>query len=428
MEASLEARRPSISSQFFGDTMGMDPNWSLHGWDSGLSSMLNLGSADSDALLGFETLLSSKAMQLDDLLDPFASTHTEMQIDMQVKACFYPPSSSTQTKAPSTPSITTPPSDSDRHDTPLKVPLDRADGVFEERYASRDQGQGLPFGYVWTPPSQQSALLWNTLENASNSPIRGATNLASSGGGIMSQTTVWPETNGATLHEMVSQTMTSAQAPPIMPHHAASIPDLDSAFAQTNEPLASWPCLLPRRPSDALNGEVRHDPLASVDSERLLKLYSLAPLPASPQLMPDVVTPMASKALVEQNALEKVSLAASAGIVSANEQSIGVKRKMTIVAGLPALNNKGLGADRQYECPTCHKTFERAYNRKMHMATHEAIENRLKPFVCPVPGCGKKFARKHDKNRHHLGVHLRARKVNGCASPSAPSVAYPVAE
>lgn len=67
---------------------------------------------------------------------------------------------------------------------------------------------------------------------------------------------------------------------------------------------------------------------------------------------------------------------------------------------------------KMYECPKCYRMFVRAYNLKKHMETHEAFENRVRPFKCPFDGCGKSFCRKHDMNRHYTGVHFGIRKTH----------------
>ncbi|PWN54155.1 hypothetical protein IE53DRAFT_305203, partial [Violaceomyces palustris] len=58
----------------------------------------------------------------------------------------------------------------------------------------------------------------------------------------------------------------------------------------------------------------------------------------------------------------------------------------------------------------CNKPFERHFNLKTHMLTHEDPENRQKNFICPLESCSKAFARKHDRDRHHKTVHLKTPK------------------
>lgn len=64
-------------------------------------------------------------------------------------------------------------------------------------------------------------------------------------------------------------------------------------------------------------------------------------------------------------------------------------------------------ADGNYECTVegCGKLFNRSYNYRAHMETHDA--DRVHPFVCAVPDCTKRFRRKTDLQRHHQSVHIK---------------------
>ncbi|TEB39331.1 hypothetical protein FA13DRAFT_1620302 [Coprinellus micaceus] len=70
---------------------------------------------------------------------------------------------------------------------------------------------------------------------------------------------------------------------------------------------------------------------------------------------------------------------------------------------------------KKYKCPSCPRSFARAYNLKTHMGTHDP--NRLKPHVCPHRSCGRSFSRKHDLGRHLVSIHrdetLSAKKTIG---------------
>lgn len=63
--------------------------------------------------------------------------------------------------------------------------------------------------------------------------------------------------------------------------------------------------------------------------------------------------------------------------------------------------------DGNYECTVdgCGKLFNRSYNYRAHMETHDA--DRVHPFVCALPDCMKRFRRKTDLQRHHQSVHLK---------------------
>lgn len=63
--------------------------------------------------------------------------------------------------------------------------------------------------------------------------------------------------------------------------------------------------------------------------------------------------------------------------------------------------------DGNYECTVdgCGKLFNRSYNYRAHMETHDA--DRVHPFVCALPDCMKRFRRKTDLQRHHQSVHIK---------------------
>jgi hypothetical protein len=65
--------------------------------------------------------------------------------------------------------------------------------------------------------------------------------------------------------------------------------------------------------------------------------------------------------------------------------------------------------DANFKCkvPGCGKFFNRSYNYRAHMETHDS--GRVYPFPCPIEGCTKKFVRKTDLNRHHQSVHMKDR-------------------
>ena len=59
-------------------------------------------------------------------------------------------------------------------------------------------------------------------------------------------------------------------------------------------------------------------------------------------------------------------------------------------------------AEANHECEICHKFFERRYNYRAHMATHDP--DRAHPHKCEVEWCDRKFVRKTDLMRHHQSV------------------------
>ncbi|ROT34943.1 hypothetical protein SODALDRAFT_321039 [Sodiomyces alkalinus F11] len=76
-------------------------------------------------------------------------------------------------------------------------------------------------------------------------------------------------------------------------------------------------------------------------------------------------------------------------------------------------------ANFQCEVPGCGKLFNRNYNFKAHMETHD--KNREYPFPCQVEGCRKKFVRRTDLQRHHSSIHAKEKnhKCDYCGRPFA---------
>ncbi|KAF2162521.1 hypothetical protein M409DRAFT_69100 [Zasmidium cellare ATCC 36951] len=58
-------------------------------------------------------------------------------------------------------------------------------------------------------------------------------------------------------------------------------------------------------------------------------------------------------------------------------------------------------------CDKCGKLFQRSYNLKAHMDTHDP--HREQPHACHYPGCKRRFVRRTDLIRHERSVHLRER-------------------
>jgi hypothetical protein len=60
-----------------------------------------------------------------------------------------------------------------------------------------------------------------------------------------------------------------------------------------------------------------------------------------------------------------------------------------------------------YSCHVCKKLFQRSYNHKTHMETHNP--NRKKEHLCPHKDCDKLFVRKTDLERHRNSVHKKSK-------------------
>lgn len=183
----------------------------------------------------------------------------------------------------------------------------------------------------------------------------------------------------------------------------------DTQAQSDTQPLSTLPCVLPMYPSQTMVTSLQQ--MLSASQTQYQPLFSTSPMSNYTEPLVKVVAPVITKDTVAQTGLASVSLSMATGNSVMAQRSISADRpSATTETGI--LPTKKKNAPRLYECPTCFKVFDRAYNRKMHMTTHEAIEKRLRPFKCPWPECGKQFARKHDMNRHYLGVHLKARKTS----------------
>lgn len=195
--------------------------------------------------------------------------------------------------------------------------------------------------------------------------------------------------------------------------------------AQTHsdiQSLSTLPCVLPIHPSHTT--ETQMQDLFSTPATQFQPLFSTAATPNYVDPLVKVVAPVITKDAVAQTGLASVSLSMASGNQMMARRSISVDRPSAIT-DMGLIQTKKKSTQRLYECPTCFKVFDRAYNRKMHMTTHEAIEKRLRPFKCSWPDCGKEFARKHDMNRHYLGVHLKARKSTGATTRSKQKLFSP---
>ncbi|WFD30110.1 hypothetical protein MSPP1_001126 [Malassezia sp. CBS 17886] len=205
---------------------------------------------------------------------------------------------------------------------------------------------------------------------------------------------------------------------------AVPLTQMVSAVAEMNSQsplmsLSSLPCTLPLD-MGAFSYKCEPDEQLLPGVERpLYSTSGAAPMPESARAL---VSPVIAREAAVQARITSMSLSVTRGADGVARKVFAAKRspEHASVTELSILARKGAHPRRLYECPICHKMFERAYNRKMHMTTHEAMENRLKPFICPFRGCGKQFARKHDKNRHYQGVHLRARKTVAATAVMSP--------
>jgi uncharacterized Zn-finger protein len=65
-------------------------------------------------------------------------------------------------------------------------------------------------------------------------------------------------------------------------------------------------------------------------------------------------------------------------------------------------------------CEQCGKLFQRTYNLRAHMETHDP--KRSQPHACWYDDCDKRFVRRTDLVRHEQSVSMRAIRSNDCAN------------
>ncbi|KAI8596537.1 hypothetical protein EDD21DRAFT_296406, partial [Dissophora ornata] len=76
-------------------------------------------------------------------------------------------------------------------------------------------------------------------------------------------------------------------------------------------------------------------------------------------------------------------------------------------------------AAKRFSCihPGCDRQFARLFNLHTHERTHDPLQ--VRPFVCSVAVCSKRFSRKHDLQRHEASVHKGERNYR-CPTCSKP--------
>lgn len=66
------------------------------------------------------------------------------------------------------------------------------------------------------------------------------------------------------------------------------------------------------------------------------------------------------------------------------------------------------------QCDRCGKLFQRSYNLKAHLETHDP--NRSQPHMCDYIDCDKRFVRRTDLLRHEHSVRLSSQHLMSCTS------------
>ncbi|KAI9034083.1 hypothetical protein DFJ74DRAFT_648160 [Hyaloraphidium curvatum] len=77
----------------------------------------------------------------------------------------------------------------------------------------------------------------------------------------------------------------------------------------------------------------------------------------------------------------------------------------------------GIARHKKHACPTCGAAFFSSGHLSRHKYIHEPAEK--KPHPCPIPGCGRRFARSDNMKVHYKSHLLRVTAAAGGAAPAA---------
>ncbi|CDH55467.1 hypothetical protein RO3G_05801 [Lichtheimia corymbifera JMRC:FSU:9682] len=104
--------------------------------------------------------------------------------------------------------------------------------------------------------------------------------------------------------------------------------------------------------------------------------------------------------------------------VSSDGASDSDSNDKTTTATSKSATNKDASSYNKYHCPYCDKGFSRPSSLRIHTYSHTGE----KPFVCPEPGCSRKFSVQSNMRRH-LRVHRLGRATKRSNASTATAAA-----
>lgn len=120
-----------------------------------------------------------------------------------------------------------------------------------------------------------------------------------------------------------------------------------------------------------------------------------------------------SEALDDQKTEPEDSKSASWHQASTPRRTVSLEDTRGSVCDARAKRGFTTQANSTCECEKCGKLFQRSYNLKAHMETHDP--QREQPHACPYEGCKRRFVRRTDLVRHQQSVGTtRSRAILEC--------------
>jgi hypothetical protein len=257
------------------------------------------------------------------------------------------------------------------------------DGLGLYNYPQSFHASGPPTNSVLYPPSPQPTESWAHLSTGT-SPL-------------MTEALVDPWTSGAYDHPVSRSPLPWAMHEESHRSSLSSNRDMSVFSHQSSE--HAFPQIKLEDGSEWATEDERHTPY-TVSPERLNATFSpYDHAYNSPQLpLPKFETLSLSRDMYEPQDFSQKSYTRPRK-PRAQKASVAITARTRIRRTRTTLENA------QYSCHLCNKLFQRSYNLKTHLDTHNPI--RKKEHACPDQGCDMKFVRKTDLDRHRNSVHFK---------------------